>query len=367
MQYDLLVSARGSGMLSRMKRRLGLLVRVLGTAAALAWIATHVDLGDARDKLVRIPAATFVLAAALVAANVVAGALRWRVLLRAYGATQIPPLATLIRLYFVAFFYNNYLPGAVAGDVGRGVVTREAFADEGATGALSVVLVERALGLFALFALLAAGLIAAPATLDRGSLWGWTVLGTAGSFALVAAIPLARRIAARLPARPAAPARTERGRSTGPLPGTPSARSEERAEDDERGGRIVYGLLARLAAIAGKLPALRDGKAFAGAIALSIATQALVAAAGWVLLAALAPISLTASLLVVPLAAATTFLPITVGGAGAREGVYIALCGQLFGMPRADALAASLGLWLAHLAVGAAGGVAQLARPRHRA
>ena len=66
----------------------------------------------------------------------------------------------------------------------------------------------------------------------------------------------------------------------------------------------------------------------------------------------------------VPLAAATAFLPITVGGAGAREAVYVALCGTLFGMPEADALAASLGLWLAHLAVGAAGGVAQLARAR---
>jgi uncharacterized membrane protein YbhN (UPF0104 family) len=69
----------------------------------------------------------------------------------------------------------------------------------------------------------------------------------------------------------------------------------------------------------------------------------------------------------VPLAAATAFLPITVGGAGARETVYVALCGQLFGMPPADALAASLGLWLAHLVVGAAGGVAQLAQPRQPA
>jgi uncharacterized membrane protein YbhN (UPF0104 family) len=316
-------------MLSRMKRRLGLIVRVLGTAAALAWIATHVRFADARDALARIPAATFVVAVGLVAANVVVGAARWRVLLRAYGATRIPGTPALIRLYFVAFFYNNYLPGAVTGDVARGVVTRDAFADEGATGALAVVLVERLFGLFGLFALLAAGLVAAPAALDTGTLWWWTALGCAGSCAAVAAIPLARRIAPRLPQRPAA--------------------------------------LARLAAIAGKLPVVRDGRAFASAVVLSVATQALVAVAGWVLLAALAPISLAASLLVVPLAAATAFLPITVGGAGARETVYIALCGQLFGMPSADAVAASIGLWLAHLAVGAAGGVAQLAQPRRPA
>jgi uncharacterized membrane protein YbhN (UPF0104 family) len=302
------------------KQRLGLILRVLGTLGALAWIATRVDLGAARAAVARIALPAFALAVALVAGNVVAGALRWRVLLRAYGATRIARLATLVRLYFIAFFYNNYLPGAVAGDVGRGVVTRDAFDGEGATGALAVVLVERALGLFGLFALLAGGLIATRGAIDSTALWWWTVLGSAGSLALVAAIPLARTLGPHLP--------------------------------------------GRLAQIAGKLPALRDGRAFAIAIGLSVATQALVAAAGWVLLAQLAPIGPAASLLVVPLAAATTFLPITVGGAGAREAVYVALCGRLFGMAEADALAASLGLWLAHLIVGAAGGVAQLVRNR---
>ncbi|MEJ7601538.1 MAG: lysylphosphatidylglycerol synthase transmembrane domain-containing protein [Kofleriaceae bacterium] len=303
-----------------MPRWLGVAIRVLGTVAGLAWIATRVEPAAAGAALARISILTFVLAALLVAGNVVAGALRWRVLLHAYGATTIPPLARLVYLYFVAFFYNNFLPGAVAGDVGRAIVTREAFAEEGATGALAVVLVERALGLFALFALLALGLAIAGDSIDSGSLWWWTAAGVAGSCVLVIAIPLARRLAPYLP---------------GPL-----------------------------ARIAHRLPALHAGRAFVVAIGLSIVTQALIAIAGWILLASLGPIDLGASLLVVPLAAATTFLPITVGGAGAREAVYVALCGRLFGMPEADALAASLGLWLAHLAVGAAGGLAQLAAAR---
>lgn len=303
-----------------MPRWLGLSLRWVGTLAGLAWITTHVDLTAARGALARIPLATAALATALVAANVVAGAVRWRVLLRAYGATAIPPLPRLIYLYVVAFFYNNYLPGAVAGDVGRAVVTRDAFGEQGATAALAVVLVERAQGLFALFALLAGGLLATGGALDRGALWWWTAVGVAGSTALVVAIPVARRLAPYLP---------------------------------------------RFAAtIAGRLPALVHPGAFASALVLSLATQALVALAGWSLLAALGPISLGASLLVVPLAAATAFLPITVGGAGAREAVYVALCGRLFGMPEADALAASLGLWFAHLAVGAAGGLAQLVARR---
>jgi glycosyltransferase 2 family protein len=305
------------------KQRLGLIIRVLGTLAALIWIATRIDLRSARDALGRIPLATFALAVALVAANAAVGALRWKVVLRAYGATRIAPLATLVRLYFIAFFYNTYLPGAVAGDVGRAVVTRDAFEAEGTTGALAVVLVERALGLFGLFALLAVGLLATRGAVDPGALWWWTVIGGFGAFALVALIPVARTLGPRLPVR-----------------------------------------LARIATILARLPALVDRRAFVTAIALSVATQALVALAGWVVLAALAPIDLAGSLLIVPLAAATAFLPITVGGAGAREAVYVALCGRLFGMPAADALAASLGLWLAHLIVGAAGGAAQLAGRR---
>lgn len=300
-----------------MGRWLWLALRVLGTAAGLAWVATHVEPAQLEDTLARIPIATFAGAALLVALNVAAGALRWHVLMRAYGATRIPAMTRLVELYFVAFFYNNYLPGAVAGDVGRGVVARAAFEGEGAVGALAVVLVERALGLLALFALLAVGLVLSHGAVDSGSLWWWTALGGAGSCALVAALPIARRIAPWLP---------------GPL-----------------------------ARIAGRLPGLSDGRSFALAIALSLGTQVLVALAGWILLAALGPIGLGSSLLVVPLAAATAFLPITVGGAGAREAVYVALCGSLFAMPATDAVAASLGLWFAHLAVGAVAGVWSLA------
>ncbi len=300
-----------------MPRWLGLALRVLGTAAGLAYIATRVSLGEMRDAIGRISVAAFLAAVALVAANVVAGAVRWRVLMRAYGATAIPSLARATFLYFVAFFYNNYLPGAVAGDVGRGVVARDAFGEDGAASSLAVVLVERALGLFALFALLAAGLVA---TGEAREMWLWTAIGCAGSVALVLGIAAARRLAPHLPA-----------------------------------------VLARRAE---KLPVLRDRRSFAVAAFWSLVTQALTAAAGWVILAALAPIDLAASLLLVPLAAATTFLPITVGGTGAREGVYIALGGRLFGLSEADALAASLGFWFAHLAVGAAGGLAQLVHRR---
>ena len=257
-------------------QRWGWLLRWGGTAAGIAYVAHLIDPSEVSTAFGKIAPAIFAIAIGLVALNVVVGAMRWRALLTAYGADSRPTLARATKLYFISFFYNNYLPGAVAGDVVRGVVTREVFGERGATAGLAVVLVERALGLFGVFLLLAIGLAAAGNAVDTGSLWLWSVLGIAGSLALVLALPFARRLAPLLP--------------------------------------------GRLRTIAERVPELSSVPAFALAAAYSVVTQALVAVAGWVLLHAIEPqVDLGASLLIVPLAAATTFLPITVGGAGARE------------------------------------------------
>ena len=304
-------------------KRLGWLLRWGGTAAGIAYIIHVVDFAKASAAFSRISIAAILLAIGLVALNVVAGAARWRNLLVAYGADTRPSLARATVLYFISFFYNNYLPGAVAGDVVRGVVTREVFGERGATAGIAVVLVERALGLFGVFLLLAIGLGVAGAGLEVGTLWIWSALGIAGSLVLVLALPFARRLAPYLP--------------------------------------------GKLRTIAERVPALTSTTAFVIAACYSVLTQALVALAGFVLLHAVDPaVGLGASLLIVPLAAATTFLPITVGGAGAREAVFISLGASLFHMPESDAVAASLALWLAHLVVGAVGGALQLAERRTR-
>jgi uncharacterized membrane protein YbhN (UPF0104 family) len=314
----------GGGKVGRMaggrRRALVWAVRIVGTAAAIAYIASVVELDAVGAAIGHVSAGAFAVATALVALNVVAGAARWRLVLAAYGAPSPPPSGALVRHYLVAFFYNNYLPGAVVGDVARGVVTRDAFGEGGLPAAMAVVWVERLLGLAALFVLLVVGEVLAGDALapaESAALWIWTGLGVAGSAVAIAAVAAARRLAPRLP--------------------------------------------ARLGATAGRLPVLRDYRALAAAALLSFATQALIAIAGWVLLAALAPsITLAQALLIVPLAAATTFLPVTVGGAGAREAVFVALGARWLGMAEADALAASLALWAAHLVVAAAGGLAQV-------
>ncbi|MGE5180417.1 MAG: lysylphosphatidylglycerol synthase domain-containing protein, partial [Acidobacteriota bacterium] len=175
------------------------LLRWAGTAAAIAYVATLIDPDDVGRAAGRISAGALAGAVALVALNVVAGAARWRALLAAYGAATRPSLARATRLYFISFFYNNYLPGAVAGDVVRGVVARDAFGERGTTASLAVVVVERALGLVGIFVLLAVGLLLAGGALDAANLWLWSAIGLTGSLAIVLALPLARRIAPHLP------------------------------------------------------------------------------------------------------------------------------------------------------------------------
>ncbi len=295
------------------------LLRWGGTAAGIAYIVRAIDFRDAAEAFGKISVGAMALAIALVGLNVVAGAMRWRVLLTAYGADSRPSLRRATKLYFIAFFYNNYLPGADAGDVVRGVVTRDVFGDRGATAGLAVVLVERALGLFGVFLLLAIGV--AISERDVSSYAIWSAVGIAGSLALVLALPFARRLAPMLP--------------------------------------------GKLRAIAERVPALSSVTAFAIAVVYSVATQLFVTLAGWVLLHAIDPaVGLGSALLIVPLAAATTFLPITVGGAGAREAVYITLGASLFHMTKSDAGAASLALWLAHLVNGAVGGLLQIGERR---
>jgi uncharacterized membrane protein YbhN (UPF0104 family) len=309
-----------------MNRRIaGWIARIAGTAAGVIYVATLVTLDELGDAISRLPITAFAVATALVLINVVASTVRWRFVLAAYGAARVPAPPRMFRLYLVSFFYNTYLPGAVVGDVVRGVVTRDAFPGAGATSAVAVVLVERALGLAALFGLVGIGVLwwsdaARGAGVDIDALTMWTWIGLGACAIGVAAIAGARRLS-----------------------------------------RVLPGALGRLA---GRLPVLEHPLPFAAACTVSIAAQALIAIAGYALLRGLdSTVDLASSLLVVPLAAATTFLPITVGGAGAREAVFVALGAEVWGMPRADALAASLGLFAAHLVVGAIGGVVQLVAP----
>jgi uncharacterized membrane protein YbhN (UPF0104 family) len=294
------------------RSRVLLVVRIVVTVVAFAWILTRVDLRAIAAAAERVSPIAFGVACLLVASNLGVSATRWRVLLDAYGASAIPPFRRLLRLNFVGFFYNTWLPGGVGGDAVRGVASREAFGAEGTTGALAVVFVERVLGLVGMLVVVA--LTSAIAPLPAGNVGAITLASIGGvviGAAVVAVLASGSRIARFLP---------------GPF------------------GRI-----------AAQLPPIRRAAPFAIAVLLSLATQTLGAVTGHAIVASLAPsIPLTASLVAIPLAMATAFLPFLVGGTGAREMAFVALYASV-GMPEADALAASLLCYATQLVVGIIG------------
>jgi len=269
----------------------------------------------------RATAPHFALAVAFGLCALSVGAARWSSLLMAYGAPKRLPFARLLRLYFIGFFYN-FLPGAVGGDVIRGVATRESFGARGSTAAIAVVFVERVLGLTALLFITATMALLRPAQ-GVQSVLPWSIVGLALSGGAVLTISLAHRVAPRLP-----------------------------------------GFAGRFAA---RLPAIVAPRPFALALLLSFGTQALVALAAHAILVEIAPqVTLADSLALVPLASAAAFFPLTPGGAGAREGAFVWLFTAI-GVAREDALAASLLVLGANLVLAVIGGVVQLRTPRSAA
>ncbi|MEM6761227.1 MAG: lysylphosphatidylglycerol synthase transmembrane domain-containing protein [Pseudomonadota bacterium] len=98
---------------------------------------------------------------------------RWQVVATHLGLRL--SLGSALREYYLGTFINQVLPGGVTGDVARAFrVRKEADLQ---TAAVSVAL-ERLLGQFAIFALLAVGLAATvflPGSLERGH-WLWVAI-----------------------------------------------------------------------------------------------------------------------------------------------------------------------------------------------
>ena len=284
------------------QRQAWLAARIVLTLVAFAAVLWNVDLSAMFAQAAATSPTALLLAAALTAVNLGVGALRWRALLRATGAHSVPPMATLTRLYVVAFFYNTWLPGGLGGDAVRGVAAREAFGERGTSQSLAVVLVERVLGLVGLLLLLAAAAPFAPSGLaSPQTLVLCAVMGLAGALGTLVALSAGSRL----------------------LPG-------------------------RIPAIVARAP-------FAEAVALSVVSQVVGAVAGHAILSAVAPsVTLATSLVAIPLALTSSYLPFLVGGTGVRELAFIALLGRV-GVNEVQAVTGSLLIYASQLAVALAG------------
>jgi glycosyltransferase 2 family protein len=302
------------------RKWLWLAAKLLVVAGAFTFILSRQSWPGLVDALARIAPLSVAIAALLQVGAIAIGTARWRCLLRAYGASKSPSFAAALRVYFVGQFYNTYFPGAVGGDVLRGVLTRNSFANEGgATASVAIVFVERALGLLGVLAVSAlAAPFGASEELQRVFL-PYCMLGSLGVAAVVAAVTLGQRLARYAP--------------------------------------------LRIATLLRGLPELQRVWPFVAACLLSLGTQTAISISAHTLLASVYPqASLLESLIAMPLAAGAAFFPLSVAGMGPRDLVLVEVYGTL-GIPRAAATATALSLLLVTLLVTGLGGVLQLLAP----
>lgn len=290
--------------------------------ALLAWVATRVDWADL-PQLRDLEWSVALPAVLLAGLAYPLQAWRWHVLLRAQGLDL--PARWVHRVFWIAQFYNSFLPGGVAGDAVRLAQLWHAHPERKAAAAASLV-ADRLLGLGALFALaaLALGLHAgrgdSPAGLEA------LLAGSVAAFALLLGAGWSAT-------------RTRWWQSlTSRLLGPDRATSLHDAA-------VALG---------------REHGALALASGLSVAVWLLDFAAVWLLAQSVglpaSPLTMTAAAAAAYVAAA---LPISIGGHGVREGALVATLG-LLGVTQGPKHLLALAFWTVSVGWSLVGGIVQL-------
>jgi uncharacterized membrane protein YbhN (UPF0104 family) len=294
------------------------LLRWAVAIAAFWYLLGVADTAEMVSAFKRISLVKAALALTLMYGSAFVGATRWRFILQAYGASRLPSVLRLTRLQLVAVFYNTFLPGAVGGDVVRGFASRDAFGESGTASSLAVVLVDRAAGLAGLLAVATAAFVFNPLP-GVGGVTLWGPLGLLASASTVSVLALGRASARFLP--------------------------------------------EKLAGFARSLPELRSARPFLFVLAVTVLNWIVLAVAGHLLVSSIdSDVKLGDSFVIIPLAAAAVFFPLTVAGVGAREAAFVLLF-RTVGVSDADALAASLSFFACQLVVALSGGVLSVLFP----
>jgi glycosyltransferase 2 family protein len=307
-------------------KRLRGLVQIVISLILMTLILRTVSWVEVRDALQRIDLRWLAVAWALFILGVVVRAARWQVLLDALGLRR--PLGELVNWYFVGSFFNVILPTGFGGDAVRAA---ELAQDTGRFGqAVNSVVVDRYLGLIVLLAMGLVAWLAAPGAAPAEMFW------------LTAALFAGGILAAWLICRPW-------WKLWGQRP--------------DRFGAAVRWL---------KLPQLSDAVApydrhtILRGLGISLVFNLLNVAWNVAIGRGLGlDLPLAVYLVFVPLTSVALLLP-AFGGLGVRELTYVGLFGSV-GVPRAVALALSLGVYCITVATGLIGGILYLVGGLQRA
>ncbi len=282
------------------------LLRVVVLLLIAWWLSDPERRKPLFEAVRRLPMWALAAAFATMLFNMIIAGLRWRVLMRAFGAKPLPSPWLLGRIFMIGLFYNTYVPGTVGGDIVRGVVSQRHF--ESAAASYVVVFLERLIGLSALGVVFGLGLLLGPPIIPWSEAAPWIGALVAAGFAILV------------------------------------------------GARVS----GRLASWWSQIPRVHERGDLLLAFAISLVGHGLNLLVFWLLVRGLAlDISALELAVVVPLALVASVLPIAIAGIGPREAAMTVLLAQ-FGATKAEAIAVSLGYAAALLGVAALGGLVQL-------
>ncbi|HKH43225.1 MAG TPA: lysylphosphatidylglycerol synthase transmembrane domain-containing protein [Thermoanaerobaculia bacterium] len=283
-------------------RRGRTLLRVAVSAALIAWILRGTDLREVWETFRTADVRYILLAIALIPLGYLSSVSRWRLLLRAQGGDA--PYPFLVRSLMTGIFFNNFLPSTIGGDAIRAWDT--ARSGVGKATALTIIMVDRFVGLLALLVFAAVGLLGAGRLTERVPELGWWVLGVGGVMVVVAVVLF-------------------RPRSPHPSPAR---------------GRGAGGEGSKLSQVTSALFSFRGhGRALAGAFFWSLCLQTLVVLNAWVQVRALhVELGLAPFFLIVPLAVFLMMIPVSINGIGVRENLFVFFLAA-FGVAEATGLA----------------------------
>jgi glycosyltransferase 2 family protein len=288
----------------RVRRASSFALKLSISIGLLAVLFRQTDVSAVAARLRQVEPAWIALALVVQAALLLVSGWRWRRLL----VTQDVHASTwqLTISCLVANFFNNFLPSNIGGDVVR--IADTAGLTGSRTVATAVVLLDRALGLIALFAVAACGsMMLRHALPGTAYLWVLLVLGAVGAAIVVSRPALVPRL----------------------------LRPLTRLRKDwvtERLGRIED-MLARVGSDRGRLL-----QAFCGALVVQLLVVLFYLCVAWGLHVDL---PLRDALVIVPVSLVIQLAPVSINGFGVREAVFSYLFRRL-GHPVDAGLALSI-------------------------
>jgi hypothetical protein len=179
-----------------LKKQLFTLLKIAVSLGLIAYLFSRMNLLQLGRTLTAANYLYLLPAALLFWGAMSAAGLKWYILLRAQGISV--PFRAVLSYTYVGFFFNNFLPANVGGDVMRGYGLAR-YTEQAAGAAISVV-VDRIVGLLAFVTAALASAAVAVVVMRRQDLQGIELAAAAGCLALAGGfgLLLSRRVRARL-------------------------------------------------------------------------------------------------------------------------------------------------------------------------